>query len=356
MKLRVSLGVIVAATLIAGTAMGGANGNDECADATALTVPAGGMDSASGSTTGQTTDTEAGTCGTGTISAPGVWYSVTGTGNTMTASTCPGDGGAATYDTKISVYCGDCAAPAPPPSSNCCGANEGPGCDTDQCEAVVCSVDPFCCNNSWDGICAGEAMNFCAVCVSAGPMPNCVAGNDDGRACPNLQSRVRWCSELGTEYLILVHGFGTATGNFTVAVSDSNEPCTGAVDCDVPQQNLCDPGSVSDNGMPPCTPCAEGTAQPQAGQTACVTCEPGSAAGLGSDECEECLGGTFQPAPGASTCLPCPAGEISGSGATSCYGTAPVVSWRGLVLSILLLIGVAYLGLRRGSAVLKPAR
>ena len=49
-------------------------------------------------------------CGT-SVTAPGVWYQVEGTGNTMTASTCD-DGdpstGSANYDTKISVFCADC--------------------------------------------------------------------------------------------------------------------------------------------------------------------------------------------------------------------------------------------------------
>jgi hypothetical protein len=36
-----------------------------------------------------------------------VWYSLVGTGTTLTASTCTG---ATTYDSKISVYCGTCTS------------------------------------------------------------------------------------------------------------------------------------------------------------------------------------------------------------------------------------------------------
>jgi hypothetical protein len=45
--------------------------------------------------------------------------------------------------------------------SNCCFANGGLGCDDPDCQAAVCAVDPFCCETAWDGICAGEALQFC---------------------------------------------------------------------------------------------------------------------------------------------------------------------------------------------------
>lgn len=44
--------------------------------------------------------------------------------------------------------------------------------DTD-CEAVVCSIDPFCCDTEWDIVCAGEAAgnSECSDCLS--PIPGC---------------------------------------------------------------------------------------------------------------------------------------------------------------------------------------
>lgn len=134
--------------------------NDLCANASplSLNVPA------AGSTTDATVDPGAGTyCGT-SITSPGVWYAIDGTGNTMTASLCTGT----SYDTKISVFCGDCASPI------------------------------------------------------------CVAGNDD--AC-SVQSEVSWCSSAGSTYLILVHGFSSSVGDFTIVVTDDGSPCDGAVDC-----------------------------------------------------------------------------------------------------------------------------
>ena len=38
-----------------------------------------------------------------------------------------------------------------------------------RCESIVVALDPFCCDVSWDGICAGEATQYClpvgATCV-----------------------------------------------------------------------------------------------------------------------------------------------------------------------------------------------
>lgn len=76
--------------------------NDDCLDAIGpLAIPS----VTAGSTVGATPDPNAPTpCGT-SVSAPGVWYTVVGTGRTITASTCTGATG---YDSKLNVYCLDC--------------------------------------------------------------------------------------------------------------------------------------------------------------------------------------------------------------------------------------------------------
>jgi hypothetical protein len=76
--------------------------NDNCADAIYLGIPSLTM----GWTLNSTEDPEAFDCGTdryGTpvpVEAPGVWYTVTGTGTYLRASFCTGGGGA-DYDTKL---------------------------------------------------------------------------------------------------------------------------------------------------------------------------------------------------------------------------------------------------------------
>ncbi|MBX7081990.1 MAG: hypothetical protein K1X88_22480 [Nannocystaceae bacterium] len=55
----------------------------------------------------------------------------------------------------------------PAPTNNCCFANGGPGCEDGGCEATVCGVDGFCCSNTWDSICAGEAADLCgSLCAN----------------------------------------------------------------------------------------------------------------------------------------------------------------------------------------------
>ncbi len=163
--------------------------NDECWGARPANVPS----VTPGSTWGATIDSEFPTCGT-SITAPGVWFKVIGTGETMTATTCENESppGSADYDTKISVFC--------------------TGCDA----------------------------------------PTCVTGNDDVTGC-NFHSKVQWCSQLGAEYLILVHGFSSATGNFELSVFDDGVACTSAVFCGslLPTGACCQPGGVCDEQSEP---------------------------------------------------------------------------------------------------------
>ncbi|MHC4218767.1 MAG: hypothetical protein ACYSU7_09975 [Planctomycetota bacterium] len=193
--------------------------NDTCDTATLLDVPSGGSTDILGTTINATgPDAE---CVTATT-APGVWYKVIGTGNTMTASTC----NQADYDTKISIFCGQCPTGG---GSDCCIANGTPGCDDPECEATVCAVDPFCCNTAWDSICAGEAVDMCEICAEGDLI--CVDGQDDTAGCAGLTTEISWCAKAASQYFILVHGFGSATGNFTLTVSDDGAACTPVVDC-----------------------------------------------------------------------------------------------------------------------------
>ena len=158
--------------------------NDLCVDAIPVAVPS----QTDGTTIGATND-NVGTCDTSNT-APGVWYSVVGTGNTITVTTC---NDCTDFDTKLGVFCA--------------------GCDN----------------------------------------LNCVAGNDDNCASPSgLLSTVTWCSEAGVEYLILVHAFSSGTGNFRLDISDDGVACTTPPDCAPPPVCAADfvvtaPGVFGDN-------------------------------------------------------------------------------------------------------------
>lgn len=120
-------------------------------------------DTVAGSTIGATEDSAvAPTCDT-TVTAPGVWYKYEDTTGLVTDITVTMCEGTTDYDTKLSVYTGDCGAP------------------------------PF----------------------------TCVAGNDD--SC-GLQSEVTFQSDGATTFYILVHGFGTSTGNFELTMNCTPVP------------------------------------------------------------------------------------------------------------------------------------
>ncbi len=52
-----------------------------------------------------------------------------------------------------------------PSCGNCLTGHGGLGCDEAGCEALICGLDPFCCDVAWDDICAGEAIVECAGLV-----------------------------------------------------------------------------------------------------------------------------------------------------------------------------------------------
>ena len=126
--------------------------NDGCQGAIALDLPA----TVEGTTAeGASVDPENADCSSS--SAPGLWYTAEGRGGAMSASLC-----GSTYDTKLSVYTGECGA------------------------------------------------------------VTCLQGNDD--SC-GLQSVVDWVGETGVTYYILVHGFSSSSGNFTLNVTAEAADC-----------------------------------------------------------------------------------------------------------------------------------
>ena len=148
----------------------GGPANDDCVNGQAIALPS----TTSGTTLGSSLDGVLACGGGGTQFAGGVWYTFTGVGTTVRLNTCVGLGGSADYDTKISVYCSECATLA------------------------------------------------------------CVGGNDDGPAasCPAFQSSFDFCAQAGGAYRVLIHGFdSTETGNFSLSLTNLGASCTPTVNC-----------------------------------------------------------------------------------------------------------------------------
>lgn len=55
-------------------------------------------------------------------------------------------------------------------------ANGTPGCDCQACQDIVCAADPFCCDTSWDSICAGAAADLCGDLCNGGEFEGCDGG------------------------------------------------------------------------------------------------------------------------------------------------------------------------------------
>lgn len=94
-----------------------------------------------------------------------------------------------------SAQCGD------PQAGDCCAANGTPHCDDQECCDAICLIDPFCCDDPWDEICAEEAVEFCGVCGAACGAPaagpcceaNPTAGCEDTACCANVCLFASFC-------------------------------------------------------------------------------------------------------------------------------------------------------------------
>lgn len=124
-------------------------------------------------------------------SGPGVWYRVSGTGHEITAAVC---GGVTDFDSRLYVFCGDCAVPTP----------------------LVC-----------------------------------VAANDDAAGGCGAGSLVSWCSEPGRNYMILVAGGSASSGHFTLELTQDPAPCPAPASCSASCTVTCPGGSINEN-EPPC--------------------------------------------------------------------------------------------------------
>lgn len=161
-------------------------GNDTCATAEGI-GPAPDSDTESNATS---TDDVTPFCGVSTPNQA-IWYSLVGTGNTMTATTC--NAPVTNYDTMIQVFCGTCATPI------CIGGND------DQSGAL------------------DEACDTLNIDINRG-------------------STFSWCSEAGATYYVLVGGFSAATGVSQLSVSDDGASCMGAIGCTL---GVCGDGNVN---------------------------------------------------------------------------------------------------------------
>ncbi len=261
--------------------------NDLCTGA----LPIACAGSVTSTTVGATIDA-VGTCVTALGTAPGVWYTFVGNGQSTTLNTCTGT----TYDSKIGIFTGTCGGlVCVTGNDDFCGLQSSvtftatnavtyyvlvtgfgtatgaftltrtcvPAILNDLCTGAL----PIACGGSVSGTTVGATTDNPPTCVTTlntapgiwytfvGNGANntlsfcggatwdtkigvftgtcgalvCVTGNDD--FC-GLQSQVTFPTTLGTTYYIIVTGFGAATGAFTLTRTSAplpNDACTGAI-------------------------------------------------------------------------------------------------------------------------------
>jgi hypothetical protein len=64
----------------------------------------------------------------------------------------------------VSAFRAACNAPCTVSTEDCCAAHDGPGCNDSTCCELICATDDFCCNVSWDVLCAETASVACLAC------------------------------------------------------------------------------------------------------------------------------------------------------------------------------------------------
>ncbi len=79
-------------------------------------------------------------------------------------------------------FCFTCGNPQ---AGSCCHTHDGPYCDDRACCEAVCLIDPFCCDQQWDRPCADLATAPDSVCN----LPKCRCGNNTPIPGQNLSCR-----------------------------------------------------------------------------------------------------------------------------------------------------------------------
>jgi hypothetical protein len=133
------------------------------------------------------------------------------------------------------------------------------GCTATDCCNLVCALDSFCCDNSWDSICVDEAEEFCLTANCGATAHGCfttgAAGCSDPECCESVCASDPFCCDTSWDSLC-VGGANDLCGdsscpnaahacNTTGTPGCANETCCNAVCaidpfcCDVQWDGIC---------------------------------------------------------------------------------------------------------------------
>ena len=163
-------------------------------------------------------------------------------------------------------------------SGPCCSAHAGTGCLDFGCQTAICNLDAFCCNSSWDGLCAGAAIdnaNLGGACAGVtdcpggsggggGSGPCCQAGGNGSPGCENAACQTAICN---LDAFCCNNTWDGICAGMAVDNANANGPCAGVSDC---------PGSSGGGSGPCCLSVGNGSPGCENGpcQTAVCNADP----------------------------------------------------------------------------------
>lgn len=128
----------------------------------------------------------------------------------------------------------DCAGCGTTQAGSCFNANGSPGCALLECCTLVCATDAFCCETAWDFFCANQAIEFCASCggEAAGDCftPNQTPGCRDAACCEVVCGIDSFCCDqfwdfTCTERATELCGFCGAPGAGDCLIANGSPAC-----------------------------------------------------------------------------------------------------------------------------------
>jgi hypothetical protein len=225
-----------------------------------------------------------------------------------------------------------CGLPCSADTTDCCHETATPGCSNPTIESCVCGDDPFCCTQSWDAICIGEATACGADCDSEEEEGNCcIAKQTPGCSTAAIESCVcaldTYCCD-GAWDNICVDLATTDCGACGVIV-EPDSSCAGICGDQAPSGCWCDDlcvenGDCCEDACPECGVC---DGPPPADDSCAGICDEQAPSGCWCDDfcissgdccadaCSECGYCEGDDPPTTDSCV----GNCDGQAASGCW-------------------------------------
>ncbi len=175
---------------------------------------------------------------------------------------------------------------------DCCVPNGTPGCNDPDCEAAVCAVDAFCCETEWDTVCADEAEEVCAECVPPPPVcpgegdccsDNGTPGCDDPACCELICAQDSFCCETSWDTICAEAAAAQCEG----CAAPSGACCIDQECSQQPEEVCLAQGGTYLGDGEPCMPGVCADPDPCPGRGDC--CEPNGSPGCEDADCCELI-------------------------------------------------------------------